>query len=178
MRLFIGIDLPQSMKSYLFNVSKSIERHTQGRVTALNNYHLTLAFLGELDDNQTNALKSLMSQIQFYAFEMTLSDVDYFQKGERFIYYMGIKPNPSLKTLYQKVLDVISPFGLSIHGKFSPHITLIRQGKSFPIHVLTIPKTDDIIQVQKVTLFLSHQINDELTYTPIYEVLLQTNKRT
>jgi RNA 2',3'-cyclic 3'-phosphodiesterase len=178
MRLFIGIDLSQSMKSYLLNVSKTIERHTQGRVTALDNYHLTLAFLGELDDNQTNSLKSLMNQIQFNAFEMTPSEVDYFQKGERFIYYMGIKPNSSLKILYQKVLDVIAPLGLNSHGKFSPHITLIRQGKSFPIHVLTLPKTDEVIQVQKVTLFLSHQINDELTYTPIYEVLLQTNKRT
>lgn len=178
MRLFIGIDLSQSMKSYLFTVSKSIERHTQGRVTALNNYHLTIAFLGELDDQMVDELKSLMNQIQFNAFEMTPSEVDYFQKGERFIYYMGIKPNPSLKTLYQKVIDVIAPLGLNIHGKFSPHITLIRQGKSFPIHVLTLPKTDDIIQVQKITLFLSHNVDDELTYTPIYEVLLQTNERT
>lgn len=178
MRLFIGIDLSQSMKSYLLSVSKSIERHTQGRVTALNNYHLTLAFLGELDDKEMNVLKSLMNQIQFNAFEMTISEVDYFQKGERFIYYMGIKPNSSLKTLYQKVVDVITPLGLNIHGKFSPHITLIRQGKSFPIHVLNIPKTDDIIQVQKVTLFLSHNVNDELTYTPIYEIPLQTNERT
>ncbi len=178
MRLFIGIDLSQSMKSYLWGVAKSIERHTQGRVTALNNYHLTLAFLGELDDNQTNELKSLMNQIHFNAFEMTVSEVDYFQKGERFIYYMGIKPNPALKTLYQKVVDVISPLGLNIHGKFSPHITLIRQGKSFPIHVLTLPITTEIIQVQKVTLFLSHSVDDELTYTPIYDILLQTNDRT
>ncbi len=178
MRLFIGIDLSQSMKSYLFTVSKSIERHTQGRVTALNNYHLTLAFLGELDDQMVDELKSLMNQIQYNAFEMTLSDMDYFQKGERFIYYMGIHPNPSLKTLYQKVLDVIAPLGINSHGKFFPHITLIRQGKSFPIHALTLPKTDEVIQVQKVTLFLSHTINDELTYTPIHEVFLQPNRRT
>ena len=173
MRLFIGIDLPQSMKSYLYNVSKTIEPHTNGRVTSLYNYHLTLAFLGELDDNATEQLKSLMNQINFKSFQMHLSDIDYFQKGERCIYYMGIEPNPPLKSLYQKVLEIIASLNISLHGKFSPHITLIRQGRSFPVHALNLLKTDEIIDVGTITLFLSHSVNDELTYTPIHVVKLK-----
>ena len=173
MRLFIGIDLPQSMKSYLYNVSKTIEPHTNGRVTSLYNYHLTLAFLGELNEIQTEQLKGLMDRIDFQSFQMQLSDVDYFQKGERCIYYMGIETNPSLKSLYQKVLEIIAPLNISLHGKFSPHITLIRQGRSFPVHALSLPKTDEIIDVSTITLFLSHQMNEELTYTPIHRVKLK-----
>jgi 2'-5' RNA ligase len=161
------------MKSDLYTISKTIEPHTKGRVTSLYNYHLTLAFLGELDDNATEQLKSLMNSLAFHPFQMQLSDIDYFQKGERFIYYMGIEPNPSLKSLYQKVLEIIAPLNISLHGKFSPHITLIRQGRSFPVHALTLPKIDDVIEVNQVTLFLSHTIDDELTYTPIHSVLLQ-----
>jgi len=173
MRLFIGIDLSQSMKSYLYNVSKTIEPHTKGNVTAESNYHLTLAFLGELNEIQTEQLKGLMNQIDFKSFQMQLSDVDYFQKGERYIYYMGIEPNPSLKSLYQKVLEMIAPLNISLHGKFSPHITLIRQGKSFPVHALSLPKTEEIIHVDTITLFLSHSVNGELTYTPMHRVKLK-----
>lgn len=173
MRLFIGIDLSQSMKSYLFNVSKTIEPHTRGHITREPNYHLTLAFLGELDDTQTEQLKGLMDTVDFKSFQMQLSDIDYFQKGERYIYYIRIQSNPSLKLLYQKVLDFIAPLNISLHGKFSPHITLIRQGKAFPVHALPLPKTEENIDVDTITLFLSHQVDGELTYTPIHRVKLK-----
>lgn len=176
MRLFIGIDLPSDIKHDLFILSSLIQSKTQGRITSEPNFHLTLVFLGEQDELMKDKLIESLSKLNSKAFEFNLNDIGYFQKGERYIYYKGIKPSDNLKSLYQTVLKTIEPLNIDIHGVFSPHITLIRQGKSYPVSALNLPIKHSLIKVDEVTLFLSHQIGDELTYTPLYKVkLTKTN---
>ncbi len=172
MRLFIGIDLTKAMKSELFKIGSTLKTHTQGNLTRLDNYHLTLAFLGKLDTTQTDQLIACLNTLAYPNFTMSCSELSYFQKGESYIYFMGIQTNSALKGLYEAVIEAISPIHLSIHGHFQPHITLIRQGKSFPMHVLNIPSPQEIIHVSQVTLFQSHTLDQELTYTPLHRVVL------
>ena len=113
-----------------------------------------------------------LSNLKETKLDMTLSGVSYFQKGERMIYYREILPNPTLKSLHQAVLKVIEPLNIGIHGSFSPHITLLRQAKPYPVEVLKLPLKTFMIPIQQVTLFLSHSTDDELTYTPLYRVSL------
>lgn len=174
MRLFIGIDLPISLKQNLYTIAHQVSTKTQGRVTALMNYHLTLVFLGELDEIQKDHLIENLKTLSFTPFQLDLNSLGYFQKGERFIYYMGLKQSSELRTLYHTVSSLIRPLNLDLHGSFEPHITLIRQGKSYPVEVLKLPTIEGTFEVSKVTLFLSHQVNDELTYTPI-DLYPQTN---
>lgn len=166
MRLFIGIALEDTLKQQCYEVGQALHNKTQGNLTARDNYHLTLAFLGELDDNQRDRVIAQLNTLKFSEFSLFTQDLGTFQKGERWIYYLGLAANPALKALYQTVLKLIEPLDIPIHGTFHPHITLIRQGKPYPIEILKSiePKR---IAVNQVTLFLSHNVQGQLTYTPI-----------
>ncbi|MBW4258573.1 RNA 2',3'-cyclic phosphodiesterase [Methanobacterium sp. YSL] len=173
MRLFIGITLDDTLKRHCYEVGQTLHTKTGGNLTARDNHHLTLAFLGELDDSQKERVIAQLNTLQISEFTLFTRDLGSFQKGERFIYYVGLAPNPALKALYQDVMRLLEPLNITIHGTFHPHITLIRQGKPYPIEIL---KSIDPqrIAVNQVTLFLSHRLQGQLTYTPIYHKTLNS----
>ena len=49
MRLFIGIALPATVRQALSGAAKTMESRMPGRYVPMENYHITLAFLGETD---------------------------------------------------------------------------------------------------------------------------------
>ena len=80
MRCFIGIDLPVEATKEIERLQKIIKPHFVGKTTSSENLHLTLKFLGEIEDDILNEIKKRLSSIKYHPFELTLKGIGVFSQ--------------------------------------------------------------------------------------------------
>lgn len=124
-RLFIAIELPDPVKRDLVRLRKEIPG---ARWVAPDQLHLTLAFLGELEDTTGEQLQRALSGIAEPAFSLDFSGVGCFPDRRRpRVLWVGLKHSPHLESLAAKVRSAALECGVPQEERpFSPHITLAR----------------------------------------------------
>ena len=65
MRLFIAIDLPEDVKQVIEEIKTSIDNIKGVKPVNKQNLHLTMKFLGEVDDNKAGKVTEALSKIEF-----------------------------------------------------------------------------------------------------------------
>jgi 2'-5' RNA ligase len=139
MRTFIAIDIQPTneIRNLLSDFLKTLEG-LEIKYTELNNYHITLAFLGETTDTQvSNICKDLdLIQSATKKIEISLEGVGAFKNsGSPSVIWIGIRPNEPLKELFQIINLTIESNGFAAeHRKFLPHLTLGRVKRAHPNH--------------------------------------------
>ena len=174
MRLFIGIPLSQEVKFFLKETQTNILLHkAQGKLTDIENFHITLLFLGEVEGHHVNALceniEDALHQVQ--AFDFYIEGVGSFHKGVDQIIWVGVKnPSNDLKKIHDLLKQEMKKNKVPFDDKkFNPHITLARQVRFDHLnHTHQLAAYYKPITVNKIHLYHSHHVNDKLTYTPIY----------
>lgn len=160
MRVFFAINIYDDLKSDLFNFVKNSK--IIGNIIPKNNYHITLKFIGEIDNTQLKNLINDIKTIDFKIFECSIKGFGIF----------GKMPNPSLLFAnIDKGIGEIKSLNELIHKKsneyrldfdFCPHITLIRN----PI-MKDLSKYEFISQpfiVNNFCLMKSFNTNDGIKY--------------
>ena len=89
MRCFIGIDLPIVAVKEIQKIQKKLEPNFTGRLTSSENLHLTLKFLGEIEEDAIDDVKKRLSSITHPPFELTLKDIGVF--SQKFIKIIWVK---------------------------------------------------------------------------------------
>jgi len=122
-RLFVALPLPPSVRQRLMLVRGGVPG---ARWVPEANYHLTLRFIGDVDDGQADDLAEALDQIRAPAFALTLDGVGRFGSGERSrVLWAGVPRSPELTHLQAKVESALVRAGLPPEGqKFTPHVTL------------------------------------------------------
>ena len=128
-RLFIALDLPDSVKDQLLLLGSGIPG---ARWCEHEQFHLTLRFLGELDGREAGELDEALEQMPGTPFTLKLKGVDCFpRKGEPKVLWAGVEPCRELKTLHDRLDRLVLESGLDPDArKFTPHITLARLDRS------------------------------------------------
>jgi 2'-5' RNA ligase len=95
-------------------------------------YHLTLAFLGEIEPLQAEAAERAASAVQAPPFRLCLNAVGHFEGPN--VVWIGPQSMPLELTLLKAELDrELLRFGLPLAaGKFIPHITCLRGVREVP----------------------------------------------
>ncbi|TNF07086.1 MAG: RNA 2',3'-cyclic phosphodiesterase [Bacillota bacterium] len=176
MRIFIGIPLPNDVKFYLKETQTNLLLNkAKGNLTDINNFHMTLLFLGELQTNQLEELEVGLKEglKDFKMFEFYLDNVGSFVKGLDQIIWIGThQEDDMLKRLHQRIKKIVKSLELPFDDKsFKPHITLARQvrfNQSSMTHYMSMYQKP--ILVQKIHIYDSSRIHDQLTYTPLYTI--------
>lgn len=121
MRCFIGIDLSIEAIKEIQKIQKKLEPNFTGRLTASENLHLTIKFLGEIEKNAINDVKKKLSSITPPPFELILKDVGVF--SQKFIKIIWVKVSDvPLQPLVDNCLsDIFEP-----ENRFMGHITIAR----------------------------------------------------
>lgn len=122
-RLFVALPLPPSVRQRL----KMIQGGVPGaRWVPEDNYHLTLRFIGDVDDGVAHDLADALDQIRAPAFHITLDGVGRFGSGERSrLLWAGVQRSTDLNYLQAKVESALVRAGLPPERqKFTPHVTL------------------------------------------------------
>lgn len=123
MRLFIALDLPDFIKDELKTLH---DRRMRARWTTEPQWHITLHFLGERDDEAT--LCSLLSAVQAEPFALRLQGVGTFSDRDRArVLWAGIEAPPALQTLHSRIGDALAAAGFEAERRpYHPHMTLAR----------------------------------------------------
>ena len=124
MRLFVALPVPEDVAQSLLLIQDGVPgAHWQTR----EQLHLTLRFIGEVDNQTAIMLDDALAGIHAPAFELQLHAVGQFGGKQIHSLWAGVRPNPALEHLQRKVDNAIRRVGQPQDAhKFAPHVTLAR----------------------------------------------------
>lgn len=171
MRLFIAIELPDAVKRALAGLRLDIPG---ARWVPAEQVHLTLAFLGEVEEAVLGRLAGELVRIQVTEFQLGFSGSSCFPDRRRpRVLWVGLEPEPHLTHLAAGVRAAVLACGISQEERpFSPHITLARLRLPPPRgcdafldqhQKLILPP----VPVEEFTLFQSRLTPQGALHTPI-----------
>ncbi|MBQ6369723.1 MAG: RNA 2',3'-cyclic phosphodiesterase [Parasporobacterium sp.] len=172
MRLFIAINFDQETKDKLLQVQNRLKKLGRGNFSREENLHLTLAFLGEVLEDQLEDVKAAMDQVKFPPMELTFHDVGYFVSGREKpsqLWKISLKYSRKLEKVHDELIASLRKAGFSPDAKsFKPHVTLARE-----LHVKDWDKTELLPEpfetaADHMSLMLSERMDGKLTYTELY----------
>ena len=121
MRCFIGINLPFTAIKEIGRLQDIIEPHFTGKITKSKNLHLTLKFLGEINNDTLKKVKKKLFLIKSQPFKLYLDKLGVFSK--KFVKIVWVKvSNVSLQKLIDNSLADI----FEKEWRFMGHITIAR----------------------------------------------------
>ncbi len=179
MRAFIAIDLPEKIKSRIAELEDDFKKCDLAfRWVRPENLHLTLKFLGDINQEQVSKIKEAITKIsgKFTSFQASLNDFGFFpnERNPR-IFFISIDKEELLKSIARELEEGLEPLGFDKENRFKSHITLARIKDLKNIDDLK-PKIENIRLDEK---FLIHAIIlYESTLTgegPIYGKIFKSN---
>lgn len=133
-RLFVAIDLPEQIKRTLARFSSEIP---SARWVGSEELHLTMRFIGEVDQETFSSIKTVLAGVKFPAFPLSICGVGHFPPGRHpRVLWVGLGPCDPLIQLQQEIEIALLDAGITADERpFSPHITLARFKESVPAAV-------------------------------------------
>lgn len=123
MRAFLALPIPEDISARLTALQKDLRF---GRLTDPQDFHITLAFLGDrLPDQQVEAAHDALILLRAPAPHLRLEGMATFGGGS--VLAALVAPNPALDALHKKVRSLLHGAGLMLpRVHFRPHVTLAR----------------------------------------------------
>ena len=132
-RLFTGLELPRSVATELSLMRGGV---SGARWIDVENYHLTLRFIGDIDERDADHVDAALGGIRREAFTVTLDRLDAFGGGKPRAIVAAARSSPPLVELQAEQERLIRRLGLPAESrKFAPHVTLARLRQVSPISV-------------------------------------------
>lgn len=123
-RLFTGLEIPSDIALDLELMKGGI---FGARWVEQESYHLTLRFLGDIDEQTAAEVVSLLDGVSAPAFILRLKGVDSFGGAKPHSIHVGVAESPALRRLQAAHERVCQLAGLAPEQrKFTPHVTLAR----------------------------------------------------
>lgn len=150
MRLFVGLDLPWPLRERLAALAGS--GIPGARWVPLENYHLTLRFIGETPGHRAEDIDTALTGLRARGFSLTMAGVGTFAKGGRATaLWAGVERNPLLDHLQAKIETALQRCGLEPERRrFQPHVTLARLDN--------VPEAKLVSHVQAHNLFRAEPV--------------------
>ncbi len=126
MRSFISLELPEDVKNEIEKIQNKIKEAevVKGKFVEKKNLHLTLKFLGEIDETKLRIVKEKLEKLDFLRFRVCLGNLGVFSKYAIRIIWVGLGGR-GLWELQRKVDDVLEEY-FEKEKRFMAHITIAR----------------------------------------------------
>lgn len=182
MRLFMGVDLPTEIKQALLGFQSELRLlGVNGSFKSQDNFHITLEFLGELDDSKIPALTDTLSKVasNYKPFELNIVGLGAFPTFKR-PHTLWTAVNGCLTELNRLRDDLhheLKNKGFELDERqFKPHITLVSRPKldNIDFSVVQTKKLGEFM-VTEVVLFESRAIRGKRVYVDLYRAGLETS---
>ncbi len=174
MRAFIALELPEGFVEDVAAMARVLGAAVEGRFVPRQNYHVTLAFLGDIGEAQAREAMDAMDEACADAAEVPLrpEGLGKFGRASDATLWMGLTPAPELTSLADRLREALRSRGVPFDDKpFLPHITLARRARlpKGPLPELAFPLPSE---AACITLFKSTLARDGAQYKPLYEANL------
>lgn len=163
MRLFVAVALTDEMKSEIMKMMHGLKKQgVRGNYTPLQNLHLTLAFIGEVQD--AAAVKAALSEVKVKKFRLSLTEPGTF--GD--LLWIGLKGNQALSAAVKSVREALDAAGIPYdRKKYVPHITVVRKMNG---NWKKVPAPKGEMTAARISLMKSEEKNGKRVYTEIYHI--------
>ena len=123
-RLFTGLEIPADVASQLAGLRGGLPG---GRWIDPQNYHITLRFIGDIDDWTAREVSYMLGNIRRREIEVQFDGLTSFGGKKPRAVVVSARPNPALMELQAEQERLIQRIGLPPEPrKFTPHVTLAR----------------------------------------------------
>jgi len=123
-RAFISVDIPADIKKEIQKIQKEIPEF-KGKLTEAKNLHLTLKFLGEIDDKIITDVREKLKEIKFTSFETKISEIGVFSPKYVRIVWLKLENFDKLQQEIDKKISSI----FKKEERFMSHLTIARVKK-------------------------------------------------
>jgi 2'-5' RNA ligase len=132
-RLFTGLEMPADVAQALSLMRGGLPG---ARWIDPENYHLTLRFIGDVDDAFAHDIASLLDKVNRRAFDLRFEGLAPFGGRKPRAVVAAVAPVPPLIELQAELERLMQRLGLEPEGrKFMPHVTLARLRDSSSLQV-------------------------------------------
>ncbi len=126
-RIFTGLEVPEAMADELSKLRGGL---MSARWIEPENYHLTLRFIGDVDERTANEIADLLYVVKKRSIEVTLTGLGAFGGDRPRSLYVAVKQTQPLMELQAEHERIMRRVGLPPETrKFVPHVTLARLGR-------------------------------------------------
>ena len=123
-RLFTGVEIPREVADSLALLRGGLPG---ARWVDPENYHLTLRFIGDVDDVIAHEIGELLGRVRRRGFEIMLGGLDQFGGRKPRAVYAAANASPALLELQAEHERLLQRMGLPPESrKYTPHVTLAR----------------------------------------------------
>ena len=190
MRLFVGIELGEEMKTAaaaaadrLRAALKRADLHVEARWVPRENLHVTLWFIGEVDDERAAGIRgALAAPFQVARFALRAAGLGAFPPaGPPRVLWIGIAAGGEpLAALHGELIPRLAPLGFQPEGRpYAAHLTIARvtevaRRASHDIRRVAAATEADagVTEISAVTLFRSRVSSKGSTYEPLLRIPL------
>ncbi|MFN9161444.1 MAG: RNA 2',3'-cyclic phosphodiesterase [Alphaproteobacteria bacterium] len=123
-RLFTAIGLPADLVARLSLMQGGVPG---ARWSPPENLHLTLRFIGEVDEVVANDIDDMLTGLRAAPFDLALMGCGSFGSKDPHSLWIGVGPCPPLLHLVARIDSLLQRMGLAAETrKYTPHVTLAR----------------------------------------------------
>jgi RNA 2',3'-cyclic 3'-phosphodiesterase len=188
-RLFVGVELDDRVKTAAAQIADSLRRdlgpQLDARWTPAANLHITLWFLGEVDQSRVNStLQTLDAPFHQPAFDLKISGLGAFPPGgSPRVLWLGVTAGgTALARLHEELTARLASIGFQPESRtYSAHLTIARvkdtsrgfSSREFRALLQGQPADAGQCRVDAVTLFRSRVSPKGATYETLLRVPLE-----
>jgi len=132
MRLFVAVDVDEAVRE---RISPILSELAISGVKAVEpeNLHITLLFLGEVDELKAEKVQKELSEIKFSPFKISFEGVSAFPNlNSPRVVWVGVKDGGELVKLADSVYQKLKKLGFKRDKEFKAHLTVARVKKKNP----------------------------------------------
>jgi 2'-5' RNA ligase len=129
MRLFVGIDIPESVKANLHAVLKRLRPLADFRWSPVENLHVTTKFIGEWPEEKLEEMKAALATVSSPApIDIGVRGLGWFPNPHRpRVFWAGVHGGEPLRALAAATDQAVARLGVPAESReFRPHLTLAR----------------------------------------------------
>ena len=176
MRSFIAAELPGEVVEALAETSARLRGCVHGRYVAPDSFHITLAFLGNLENAQIDQAVEALDEAcrAFTRFDISLGEFGSFGRKKKSTLWQGLREPGMLDDLSCRVRGNLKELGIPYDDKpFRAHVTLMRSADlssgSLPSPVYASGT------VEAISLFSSDLSGERPVYDAVHSVELMAS---
>jgi 2'-5' RNA ligase len=179
-RTFVGIKIPQDLSSKIFKFSSEKLKNIKGKIKIVEeeNIHITLLFLGEIEQNKISEIIDELKKIKHKRFSIKIKGLGFFPSYEfPKVIWLGSESD-EITNLHYKIRDKLKIFVQKEDPKsFVSHITIARvKSHISPSETKKLLNENSKLEFGEFEVKEFHLFESKLTpYGPIYKIIESFN---
>lgn len=132
MRLFVAVDVSDEIREQVMPVIRLLEKYRGIKAVEPENLHITLKFLGEVDEIKAEKVKERLSEVKFKPFTISFSGTGFFPNENYMrVIWIGVK-GYEIRNLAHEVEKSLKGLGFKKDKEFVAHLTVGRVKRITP----------------------------------------------